>query len=615
MRLVWQGLVLCSGLLSLIAPVSASCLGSGDPEIEALAKDIGRQPYQALFAIEQALSPDILSIERRAWLEAARAQAKRMLGQEKTELPLALEAAQSLPAGHPALLHLQIAALYGKGLFAEDNATIDSLLQQIAVFPANQPTSLCLRIRLASVMADTDALNGATFELASSAYRDADSGSLAWMRAEAASVLGQVVIRADGSYGRALSEEALSYFEAQAMHDMVANELFISALSWLSQRDTESLQNAVLQFRRSAAAAQQADNPFGVAYAEAGLCGVLEQLGRIEQALQSCRVSLPKLRGIGHVTEYSTIINYAAALLANQQPEQAMAQLEPLARDWPGWDAGYYGYRFYFIRGQTYATLGNYQAAAADFKVALRELLEYGDNTWARNNRLIQARFRVEQLSQSLERTTRQAEEKARLNSLLLAGSLVVMALLGVIILMLVKHRRLYRRMAFTDPLTGVANRRYTEARALHAFAHAKARQQPLFIALIDLDRFKSCNDRYGHDAGDEALQRFAKVAEAVLRPGDLFGRWGGEEFLLVLQGVDRDEANTILERLRIAAAAERLKMAPDYPLHFSAGVVGLQHDTGQLAELLTLADQALYRAKEAGRNQSCFAQDYAAAV
>ena len=99
MRLVWQGLVLCSGLLSLIAPVSASCLGSGDPEIEALAKDIGRQPYQALFAIEQALSPDILSIERRAWLEAARAQAKRMLGQEKTELPLALEAAQSLPAG------------------------------------------------------------------------------------------------------------------------------------------------------------------------------------------------------------------------------------------------------------------------------------------------------------------------------------------------------------------------------------------------------------------------------------------------------------------------------------------------------------------------------------
>ncbi|MFN3711779.1 MAG: diguanylate cyclase domain-containing protein, partial [Alishewanella aestuarii] len=73
---------------------------------------------------------------------------------------------------------------------------------------------------------------------------------------------------------------------------------------------------------------------------------------------------------------------------------------------------------------------------------------------------------------------------------------------------------------------------------------------------------------------------------------------------------VDRDEANTILERLRSAAAAERLKLAPDYPLHFSAGVVGLQHDTGQLTELLTLADQALYQAKEAGRNRSCFAEN-----
>ncbi|OCW97820.1 diguanylate cyclase [Alishewanella sp. HH-ZS] len=461
-------------------------------------------------------------------------------------------------------------------------------------------------------MADIEALNGETFELASNAYRSADNESLAWMRAEAASVLGQIALRTDGDYGRALSEEALRYFEAQQMHDMVANELYMSAFSWWKQRDSQSLKNAEQLFRRSAEAAQRADNPFGVAYAEAGLCGVLEQQGRVAEALLSCRASLPKLKGIRHITEYSTNVNYAAALLANKEPGQAMVILESLAKDWPEWDVGYHGYRYYFIRGQTYAALDHYEAAVSDLNVALSELLEFGDNSWARNNRLVQARFRVEQLAQSLERKTLEAAEKDRRHRLLVVSGVIVTLLLSVIVMMLLRHRRFYRRMAFTDPLTGLANRRYTEARAQEAFVHAKARQQPLFIALLDLDRFKTCNDRYGHDAGDEALKRFAYVASKILRPGDIFGRWGGEEFLLVLQGVDRDEANTILERLRSAAAAERLKLAPDYPLHFSAGVVGLQHDTEQLAELLTLADQALYQAKEAGRNRSYFAKDYA---
>ncbi len=609
MRLVWQGIVLYSGLLFLNASASASCLGSGDPKIEALAKDIGRQPYQALAAIEQVLSQTDLTIERRTWLEAARAQAKRMLGQEKTELPLALEAAQVLPANHPALLHLQIANLYGGGLRASVDETLERLLPQLALLPVNQPTSLCLKIRLASVMADIEALNGETFELASNAYRSADNESLAWMRAEAASVLGQIALRTDGDYGRMLSEEALRYFEAQQMHDMVANELYMSAFSWWKQRDSQSLKNAEQLFRRSADAAQRADNPFGVAYAEAGLCGVLEQQGRVAEALQSCRASLPKLKGIWHITEYSTNVNYAAALLANKEPGQAMVILESLAKDWPGWDVGYHGYRYYFIRGQTYAALGHYEAAVSDLNVALSELLEFGDNSWARNNRLVQARFRVEQLAQSLERKTLEAAEKDRRHRLLVVSGVIVTLLLSIIVMMLLRHRRFYRRMAFTDPLTGLANRRYTEARAQEAFAHAKARQQPLFIALLDLDRFKTCNDRYGHDAGDEALKRFAYVASKILRPGDIFGRWGGEEFLLVLQGVDREGANTILERLRSAAAAERLKLAPDYPLHFSAGVVGTQQGVEHLTQLLSQADQALYRAKETGRNCNYFAE------
>ncbi|MCC5853913.1 MAG: GGDEF domain-containing protein [Alkalimonas sp.] len=609
MRACLQGVVLSGCLFFIHLPASASCLGSGDTEIEALAKDIGRQPYQALQAIEQALSPDRnLTVERRAWLEAARAQANRMLGLENTQRVQALEEAQSLPVDHPARLQLQIYNLYGAPLSPANRATIDAIKQQINQKPANQAATLCLKIRLASVMADYNALNGETFELASAAYHHADSDQLAWMRAEAASILGQVTLRTDSDYARLLSAEALRYFESQGMHDMAANELFMDAMSWAAERDTDSLQKAAQQYQGSVLAAQRAKNLFAVAYSEAGLCDVLGQLGRVQEALQNCSASLEQLRGINHITMLSTVISYAGALLADNRPEQAMKELAPLPKEWPDWLVGYHGYRFYKIRGQVQAALGNAEEAVADLQSALQELYGHESSARARSNRLFQSRFRVEQLEQSLELQTLESRERAQRNRILFIAGLIVLVLLCVIVIMLIRHQRLYRRMAFTDLLTGVANRRYTEVRALEAFEHARARRQPLCIALLDLDQFKSCNDRYGHEAGDEALKRFARVAEMVLRPGDLFGRWGGEEFLLVLQSTDRNGAVAVLNRLRSAAAAEQLPLAPDYPLQFSAGVVELRDGTERLAELLTLADKALYRAKAEGRNRSCFA-------
>jgi diguanylate cyclase (GGDEF)-like protein len=609
MRLSLQCFVLASCLLAIGVPASASCLGSGDAEIEALAKDIGRQPHRALQAIEQALRQgSSLSTEQRAWLEAARAQAKRMIGQQTTELPLAVKGAAALPAGHAARLHLQIAGLYGAVLSQSNRESIEGLHRQLAARPPRQPATLCLKVRLASVMADHVELNGVAFQLASEAYRDADTDTLAWVRAEAASVLGQVALRTDTRYGRALSQAALRYFESQAMHDMAANELFMDALSWAHQRNTGSLRMAEQQFLRSAIAARQANNPLAVAYAEAGLCEVQGQLGRVEDALRTCSASLRQLKGIRHVTEYSTNIHYASALLASGRPRQAMSVLASLQRDWPGSDVGYNGYLFYEAKGKTHAALGNDREAIADLKSALRLLREHESSTGARSSRLIQARFRVDQLEQSLEQKKRESDEKEQRNRLLIGAGLIVLFLLSILVVTLVKNRRLYRRMAFTDPLTGVANRRYTEARAQESMQHALARGQQMHIALLDLDRFKSCNDRYGHDAGDEALQRFASVVKAVLRPGDLFGRWGGEEFLLVLQGVDREGAADVLGRLRAAAASERLALAPEYPLQFSAGVVALPNTPTTLAALLTLADQALFRAKVEGRNRNCFA-------
>lgn len=467
---------------------------------------------------------------------------------------------------------------------------------------------MCLTIRLASVTADYNVLTDDTFELASKAYRESDSEHFAWMRAEAASVLGQATLRTDSRYARVLSEEALSYFESQEMYDMAANELFMDAMSWSIETERDSLENAAEQFQRSIEAGRRANNPLAEAYGEAGLCDVLGQLGRTEEALESCRSSLEQLEDLNHITNYSTAVNYASVLLADNRPTEALELLKPLPQDWPNWGSGYNGYRFYNVRGQVHAALGNQEQAIDDLKSALEKLRGYESNARARSNRLFQSRFRVEQLEQNLELRTREAEERDARNRIFFTAGFIVLVLLCIMIFTLVKHRLFYRSMAFTDPLTGASNRRYTEERAKDAFEHARARQQSLFIALIDLDKFKSCNDRYGHDAGDEALKRFVALADTVLRPGDLFGRWGGEEFLLVLQDIDKEGAVAVLERLRKAAAEEKLELAPDYPLQFSAGLAEMREETKRVDDLVSSADQALYKAKAEGRNRSYIA-------
>lgn len=595
-------------LLAIALPAGASCLGSGHSDIEALAKDIGRQPYDAVQAIERALVLERGStLERRTWLEAARANAKRMLGLERTELQPALQQAAALPGVHPAVLQLQILALYGKDLSASTLAEIDRLRRLLGTRPPNEPATLCLKIRLASAMAEFSKLNGDSFEVAADAYRHAESAPLAWMRAEAASVMGQVALRTTTAYAQTLSTEALRYFEAEAMHDMVANELFMDALAWSRQQDVKSLQQAESQFLRSQSAAERAKNPFAVAYAKSGLCEVQGLLGRWQTALQHCAASLEQLRGAGNFTEYSTLINYAAALLAADRPRQSLEVLAPMTRDWSGWDTGYLAYRYYDVRGRTHAALGQPRQAVADLNTALQGLREFMNYSRDRGDRLVQARFRVGELQQSLERQTRDAKEREQRNRLLIGAGVIVLLLLSVIVLTLIRHRRLYRRMAFTDPPTGAANRRFSEVRAEEMLQHAQARREPLSVALVDLDHFKSCNDRFGHEAGDEALRCFVETARRVLRPGDLLGRWGGEEFLLALPGSSRSAAEAIIDRLRNAAENQQLELAPAYPLRFSAGAVEAGPEPQTFHALLARADEALYRAKATGRNQTVF--------
>jgi diguanylate cyclase (GGDEF)-like protein len=180
-------------------------------------------------------------------------------------------------------------------------------------------------------------------------------------------------------------------------------------------------------------------------------------------------------------------------------------------------------------------------------------------------------------------------------------------AILALAVLMTRQARlgRMMRDLAMTDELTRLPNRRHFLAVADAALQHAQQDSTPLAVAAIDIDFFKKVNDTHGHAAGDTLLQRVAHTLRLTLRPGDVVGRVGGEEFLALLRGANRDDALSAAERLRAAIEAlDCSDIAPGLKPTISVGVAVLEEKDRKLDILCQRADAALYRAKESGRNR-----------
>ncbi|WP_428389821.1 sensor domain-containing diguanylate cyclase [Mucisphaera sp.] len=163
------------------------------------------------------------------------------------------------------------------------------------------------------------------------------------------------------------------------------------------------------------------------------------------------------------------------------------------------------------------------------------------------------------------------------------------------------------RKEADEDGLTNLLNRRAIETRLDQALAHAAAAKRPISVALIDLDRFKPINDEHGHDAGDRVLVETTNRLSRSLRKDAILGRYGGEEFLLILNGADEKAAYGVAERLRNVLANEPITITSKItiPVTMSLGVATQEPENGPgvARELLARADRALYQAKEDGRN------------
>jgi diguanylate cyclase (GGDEF)-like protein len=164
---------------------------------------------------------------------------------------------------------------------------------------------------------------------------------------------------------------------------------------------------------------------------------------------------------------------------------------------------------------------------------------------------------------------------------------------------------RIVERQAMIDGLTGLPNRRQCEETLADELARVERFGGPLSVVVADLDWFKDINDRYGHPAGDTVLREFAELLQETVRDVDLAGRWGGEEFLLILPGTDLPGGAQVAERIRVALAG-RIVLAVDgtpMPVTASFGVAATLPEM-TASELFAAADAAMYEAKRAGKNR-----------
>ncbi len=162
------------------------------------------------------------------------------------------------------------------------------------------------------------------------------------------------------------------------------------------------------------------------------------------------------------------------------------------------------------------------------------------------------------------------------------------------------------RQMSQTDALTTLDNRRYIEERLLEMFGHATRFNEPLACMMCDLDKFKSVNDTYGHQAGDAVLRQLADILRGEAREIDRIGRYGGEEFIFLLPGTSAQAAMIFAERVRAAVEAKEFNFPGGAVRRsMSCGVAAWPHPGIASGDMLVkAADDALYVAKETGRNR-----------
>ncbi|WP_459788146.1 GGDEF domain-containing protein [Alteriqipengyuania sp. 357] len=584
---------------------SARCYGSENRVVERLEVEIGRDPAAAVDLIaEEIARTDPARTTLLAELYLVQSIALHMSGKPRGEaIERTRNAASGLAPGHPINLMLGLDEVYEIEDDAERLRSLAPLERDYRSLQSGTPAKTCRAVDLAFYHARLDNPRKA-FAYAKQAYRNSAGEDESPYRAEAISMLAYFISTGhDYDYAQKLHSDALRIQTDLGMSDLAAQELAQRGYTELANDKPEQ---AVKDFAASAEQARSYGNAYAVDYALLGLCEAALEADDIGRAAPACEHAYTNLNRPSELMAYPSTALMADLLVRQDKPREALGLLNPLIASGRGDEDPATWIRTLKARAAAHSALGRNAQAYADARRAMEEIEAYLREERASGLNALRARFQTEELEGRLADEERASKVRLRLAIVVIAGSVLVLALLGTLVFILLSHRRRFRRLAMIDPLTGLGNRRATLEKADEALREVGVARPRASVALFDIDHFKSCNDRFGHDAGDDILSEFARIVEACVRPGDIVGRWGGEEFLAIFPATDAQEAAGIIERIRVRAARERFDFAPDYRLEFSAGIAMLDEAGDDMGDCIKLADERLYAAKALGRNRTC---------
>ena len=599
------------------APSFATCLLSKNPAVRELQTLVDKDAARALRQLAALLQPLELApqpdVQLLAALYAVQAQAYSMLELDDGAKKAAAKGLQFAPRiGDP--VRLDLLSTYAENVY--DAAGMDAALKTIDEARASQSrgslADTCLLITRGVLQRRQDRTDLAIGSL-TQAYNASTATEFARARINSAAEL-STVMRSMGDFTQALAlnQEVIDWDTEHGATLSLSVDRFLRGKIFNLMGKYGS---AIGEFAEARKLSVQLNDAQGVAFADLNDCTARIELGQTQRAALECNHALRGFTAAHSADEVKDALALLARIdLANGHADKALATLNKVL-DQGGADllpsrvASLYQWR-----ARANAALANYGAAYIDLTEYVRRY--EAANDWERSKAAaaLRARFETDreiernaqlkrELGVSHERSQRQAQE-LRWNAIVLSSGVLVIALLIYFLLANRRYRQQLVKLASQDGLTGLPNRRRTAELATAALAAATATESPLTIAIIDMDHFKDINDRCGHATGDFVLRQFARVGREALRHSDVLGRWGGEEFLLVMPGANLEVAQASLERMRTLVFGIQLPASgAGLRVSVSAGLATSLRHGRSLDEMIARADAALYIAKNEGRD------------
>ena len=546
------------------AQAQVTCFISADPDIRQMQAEAATDARATLTRIQAALTsarnvphPDPYRI---ASLLAIRAESYSILELDNDARATAIEGLALIPDPNDPI-RLQLLSVHAENVYdhagiVDSIRTIEAARSQLS--PDSIPES-CLSVTLGVLQHRQDRADLAIVNLMQ-AYQTGVSLNRPIQRKIAAHALTKVMRDMDDyEQALALNTEVVEWDKAHAATLSLSVSRYMRGTILKEMRE---FPDAIEEFKAARALSVEISDTQGVAFADMDLCGLEIQIGQLTEARKLCDNALRIFAASGSIDLMKqTRSDIAYIDLEEGQAARALEALNEIlkngASDVPPRNVA----PIIKLRSRANAAMGNYRESYADLEEYLRRMTAADDARRIRQSATLRARFEMDrqlqrnaELNRDLQASQQRQLEQKRWTVIAIGTGAIIIILLVLHAISIRRHRRQLALLANTDSLTGLPNRRRTYEVGKEAMAKALDDKLPLTVAVVDLDHFKSINDRFGHACGDRVLQEFALVCRESIRAEDILGRWGGEEFLIVMPGASLDVALIALERVRALA-------------------------------------------------------------